>query len=376
MAGSAIIFGASRNAPPIEKAFEYWRRALHLRLMDTEGFSQIPKITRIQTKGMYKEWATSDELDHLLGNPSEHKFQAHLARLRIFSEMSFKTFKVFFRSYLYHVILSIPEPFTLRNLSVMLETLLHCFDPLAEEGVCDLTLEVIGGTGNVPSHIQKRSPELLLNDVDTFKIFLEMLILATNLFRSTNSNGVKNGKIMYSILTISRVMQSMPVIMNDEEIIKPFIELVIRQDWKNIRGETLLHIACIEEAVPETVRLLLEAGTDPNAGDENGDGPLHFLAASRTHDEVMDSTAHLLLNYGTHLDRVNKNGKTAAEIWVENQKWRNGKEDVTTTIIDLPDWCREDIPKLSCLSARIISFHKIAYTEKLPASLHSFVKMH
>jgi len=115
------------------------------------------------------------------------------------------------------------------------------------------------------------------------------------------------------------------------------------------------------------VKLLLEAHADPNAGDWNGNGPLHLLALKQHgNGGVIESVARLLLKYGAHLDMVNRYKKTAAQIWKE----KNGSQD-------LPLWLREPgtVPKLQCLFARIICLNNIAFT-KLPEILHPFVKCH
>ena len=45
----------------------------------------------------------------------------------------------------------------------------------------------------------------------------------------------------------------------------------------------------------------------------------------------------------------------------------------------LPEWLREPdaVPKLSCLSASVVSLYQIPYDHmKLPSVLHPFVEMH
>lgn len=148
------------------------------------------------------------------------------------------------------------------------------------------------------------------------------------------------------------------------ELLRQLVD-VDNRDW----CRTVLHLASeTENWNSATVQLLLEANSNPNALDlYNGNGPLHVLAA-RNHGNgvVIESVARLLLKYGAHLDMVNQDKKTAAQIWKENY----GSQD-------LPLWLREPgtVPKLQCLSARIIRSNKIAFT-KLPEILHPFVKCH
>lgn len=66
------------------------------------------------------------------------------------------------------------------------------------------------------------------------------------------------------------------------------------------------------------VRLLLEAGADPNVGNDNDKNAsiLHYMAGLKDR-ELSDATAHLLLGSEADLDRTNEDGKTVADIWKE-----------------------------------------------------------
>ena len=125
----------------------------------------------------------------------------------------------------------------------------------------------------------------------------------------------------------------------------------------------------------ETVRLLLQLGADPNAGDKEGNSPLHSLV--QLNRELIDPTARLLLENGAHLDRVNKSGKTAVDLWLEKHG-NVGEGDQQGAVgfkNKLPDWCIEGVPRLLCLSSRIIRAHGIPF-RTAPVTLHSFIEMH
>ncbi len=140
------------------------------------------------------------------------------------------------------------------------------------------------------------------------------------------------------------------------------------------RRPSLLHRACDEENLDlATILLLLQFNADPNAVDYNGNGPFHVLASHRYRNGQQEHLIHrtadaarLLLENGAHLDRVNKDRKTAADVWKEENKSQ-----------DLPNWLLEPgmVPKLQCLSARTIRSNNVAY-KKLPEILHPFVEMH
>ena len=59
-----------------------------------------------------------------------------------------------------------------------------------------------------------------------------------------------------------------------------------------------------------------------------------------------------------HLDRVNKNGKTALDVWIGTRK----RIRAATIWIYRPIRCRT-VPKLMCLSARCVCVHKIPYID-------------
>jgi len=121
------------------------------------------------------------------------------------------------------------------------------------------------------------------------------------------------------------------------------------------------------------VDLLLKAGADPNSIDNERNGPLHLLALLQ--DKELDPVGHLLRDAGTHLDRANQDGKTAAELWLIARDEKYGKRAWNWS--DLPDWCREDdVPNLSCLCARIVRRNGVPYKHKVPVSISAFIKIH
>jgi len=157
--------------------------------------------------------------------------------------------------------------------------------------------------------------------------------------------------------------------------IKWLLNQLVLQKSCSKRGQLLLHKACDATNLDlSTIRLLLQVNADPNAGDNDGNGPLHVLASLRyeNRQELLvhraADAARLLLDYGAHLDRVNQNRKTAADVWKE----KNNSQD-------LPIWLREpgSVPMLKCLSAKIVRSNNIAVTEEnSPETLHPFVKWH
>lgn len=102
-----------------------------------------------------------------------------------------------------------------------------------------------------------------------------------------------------------------------------------------------------------------------NAMDGNGNPPLHFLAKlkqekvgnpyyiwNQDKQQLVDSITRLLLNSGAHLDRVNKEGLKAAEVWNQCNDKASIRERVAAEWIDLSSWLHETVRKLCCLSAK------------------------
>jgi len=173
----------------------------------------------------------------------------------------------------------------------------------------------------------------------------------------------------------------LPQMVLDEESMDGLGQLV-RRKRKNSSERTLLHWACENPKginLLKTVRLLLQLGADPNAGDKEGNSPLHSLA--QLNRELIDPTARLLLEKGAHLDRVNKSGKTSADLWLEkhgSRKRRLDEGDQQGAVgfkNQLPDWAFEGVPRLLCLSSRIIRAHRLPYRVG-PVTLHPFIEMH
>jgi len=165
------------------------------------------------------------------------------------------------------------------------------------------------------------------------------------------------------------------------DIIAALIHHGLDLDLRDRSGQTLLHIACKNAQDLPIIQLLLQKGANPNASDVQGDGPLHHLASQSYGDGVaIDQAARLLLLYGAHVDRVNNNRKTAADLWIESNRMEHEEGDQEQ--VQIPDWCREPgyVPLLKCLSSRAVRVNNIPYGEEalrpLPATLRDFVDFH
>jgi len=153
--------------------------------------------------------------------------------------------------------------------------------------------------------------------------------------------------------------------------------------FRNHCGQTLLHFVCISGDVYfghlyTKARLLLNAGCDPNATDENGNTPLHYLAQlEKPMLSDWNNTAHLLLDFGAQLNLKNLDGKTAVDFWIQKnveKKPSDGDEDPEIIDWKLPDWCSE-LSTLMSLCARVMHRKRIPYLD-LPSTIISMIEKH
>lgn len=103
---------------------------------------------------------------------------------------------------------------------------------------------------------------------------------------------------MSSLFLLLEARVSLPDEMLDKDTIESLSQLISRRGCDE-HGSTILHIACTKNSFNIShlaiIRLILQAGADPNAGDGAGDGALHLAARL---EEVREPIVLLLLEYG------------------------------------------------------------------------------
>ncbi len=172
------------------------------------------------------------------------------------------------------------------------------------------------------------------------------------------------------IIYLTELLAILPHQLLNDENLELLSILVCRNN-----GNLLLHLAMACEIGEDInrlaiIRLLRRVGANPDAADDNGDRPHHFLAWFNPTDEA---AARLLLNAGAFLGRLNNEGRTAADLWQESQGL---DENVDATATDMPSWLRDydQVPKLKLQCGRVIRSHRVPYL-RLPLSLRNFVEM-
>ena len=150
-------------------------------------------------------------------------------------------------------------------------------------------------------------------------------------------------------------------------------ELLRKLCYQNPRdqcGNTLLHLIeifgtelfpCLDEA-----KLLLNAGFNVNAMNNDGDTPLHravkLLPLSGGKIQFLTDMLHVLFDGGAHHDFVNNDGKTPMDM---------AKTDEARMILS-----EKRNLELKCISARAVIKFRIPYLGVVPKTLEKYISMH
>ena len=140
---------------------------------------------------------------------------------------------------------------------------------------------------------------------------------------------------------------------------------------RDCHGDTLLHKVVVKDYMTgllpclDTVKLLLNAGINVNAVNNNGDTPLHRAVTfqhSNNNIHLLTDMLEVLLDGGAHHDFVNNAGKTAMGMakTCEAHKILFEKSKL----------------ELKCISAKAVKKFGLPYLRVVPKTLEKFIKMH
>ena len=362
-----------------------WREAMALR---TQSSTTIPKMTK------FYEWAKkvrgigdSAAMDEMLEGDRPIAF-FKLEALIIIEKIGSR-------------ILRGPHPFFLSRClqhyhSLLIENPSHTFDLLMlilEELRADDEWEVVNnsewakhvGTATVFDifRISKQSRHLPRNDPRkiTFGCLMDVLRYLSDF----------NLKILQTSLSVNDC-----VVQFVKEMLRLDLEESERREFEQWLGNyigdinghsgvvTLLHDACKSKGRLQLIPLLLNAGANPAAADQNGWAPLHYLIDSFTEsfppwqhqstarfpEGPLSASVQLLLDAKAHMDQLNSVGETPFDFC--KSRLRLERPDPHLDVI-----LSKVLPfSLRCLCAQVISRNKIPFVNKLPTALQIFVVKH
>jgi len=175
------------------------------------------------------------------------------------------------------------------------------------------------------------------------------------------------------LIQFGKILSNLPHLLLNKDAMETLCKV------RDQHGQKLLHEAIfgakLDDDLYATVRFLLYAGCDPNAIDKNGYTSLHCL--SHLNQQYLkgdlNTIAVLLLDFGAQFDIKNTVGKTTVDVLIRKNK-RNRNMDEKQGIIGwkIPELCTE-LPRLTCLSARVIRRNRLPYL-KLPISFISMIE--
>ena len=152
--------------------------------------------------------------------------------------------------------------------------------------------------------------------------------------------------------------------------VSKLLRKLLYQNPRDQFGNTLLHLTevfgtelfpCLDEA-----KLLLNAGFNVNAMNNDGDTPLHkavkLLPLSGEKIQFLTDMLHVLFDGGAHHDFVNNHGKTPMDV---------AKTDEARMILS-----EKRKLELKCISARAVKRFGIPYLGLVPKILEKYIGMH
>jgi len=310
----AVILDNEKNLSQFHKGFNYWRRALQFRQTDINGSDPIQKTRSNLESARTAEWITSADLENVIEHPETYMIQSFLVRLRIFSYKSWKAIEsTLFEFYTLDKIFK-----ELRILGrlvdifdiiwTMLETL-RLFYPSESIAVQQMAEKVVVNFLLVLTNLHYSSTEFW--DANIIKTSLKLVVATTEF------HGLSIGLLFQFVAILSAV----PPKLLDDAIIEILSQL-IRLDLRAKHELSLLHKACFYNCDKvkrfAIFRLLLQAGSNPNAIDNDGNASLHLLVLlNRKLDDYTNVIARLLLDFGAELSLKNKNGKTVVDLMIQ-----------------------------------------------------------
>lgn len=195
--------------------------------------------------------------------------------------------------------------------------------------------------------------------------------------------------VLYLLTILTKVLKRPNQRIQNSDIAALY-KLVFTLSKMNLKlrdGQTLLHLA-VNGVTPvddfhtndvcrfpcvDTVKLLLHCGANVSECDCDRNTPLHILAStlqtarSNEHNDIIttiEEIIKLFVESGIHLDAVNNDGLTAAQLCTSH------------LIESLVKSYEMQLINLKCLASRCITCHKLKYRGLVPQHLENFIQLH
>jgi len=369
----AVILGNEENHERFPLALHYWSRALALR---AEGRPLYKTPIKSKNKQL-SEWSTTEDLLQIEQDPSQREVQSLLVRLRIFSSISWRAVHLDYLPYFMEYLnKEVDENHTLSQMldfsCVTLEKIVR-FYPIERELQSEAS-KIMNELVSTIFALPKDDSFFNSFNSPAFKTFFELVLMTDLYFTDGKKDAIVDDSHIQNLTFFFTILARRPEMITED--MNQSLKQILRRDSRTPDGDNVLLVVCglsVPEEAVYTVRFLLQLGADPNVTYVDGVSPLHRLAEELGKVEVRDATARLLLESGAHLDMVNNERKTPADVWLDLSR----EEGLNVVWEDLPNWLKEDCKNLTCLAARVIRDHQVPYHgSKLPAELIPFVKMH
>lgn len=327
-----------------------------------------------------KEVQTVEELNDLISDPDDMRMQALLVRERILGPAHPDTsYYIRYRGAVYADLGNFERCIALWMYALDMQ--LDKLDPLSPMTQSSLLsfaelFSFMMGTGRARSVVK-------FSDIcDIFsKAILELergrkLIICSS---STPGDRELNNYsriiiiIMHLMSLICRLSSKLTA--QQDELFKRLVYKLIKLDPRSPNGQSLLHLAVSPDTTEvgkypvctfpclSCIDLLIELGAPLNDVDLNGNTALHTACTSSSKATINPTVLLPLLNAGTHIDRVNEEGKQALDLIISNSK--------AITSVIMP----QNFISLKCLAAKIVKQHKIRYRDA-PKEVQVFTDSH
>merc|ERR1712226_492761 len=381
-------------------ALKLWKRAMEERYV--EGELVCPKIRLASPIAAYEntlEVQTLAQLEEIISDPDEMRMQALLVRERILGPAHPDTsYYIRYRGAVYADMGHFERCITLWMYALdMQQKILEPLSPMTQSSLlsfAELFSFMMSDGGRSRGQIQlanferenidrsgndnSNSSPPPVNFTDIMTVFRRAVKEVTAGQMALEAGELRGGDSTYFNRTIVILLHLVCLLTkliphlekNKVHDVKQAVYEFVKVGAKGRGGSSPLHLACSRDtssvgryptcnfpSVP-TIDLLLECGAPVNAGDNEGNTPLH---ASALNKPAKAAVIQSLLQHGAHFDLVNNDKKTFANLLKG------------TPLHEVSNSARHT--SLSCLAARVVRKHGLE-TSSLPSTLQKFVESH